>query len=252
MRDVNELRPAPAPGDHHTIVLTDGSELRTRTVVLAMGVAYRRLGIPALEELTGTGVFYGASPSEAAQFTGGRVTIVGGGNSAGQAAVHLSRYAQLVTLVVRGPDLGASMSQYLVTELGATANVEMRLRTEVVDGGGDGRLEWLALRDGGGVERHEADALFVLIGALPRTAWLPSEITRDELGFLPTGSELGDAWNAPGRVPAPYETSVPGIFAVGDLRARSVKRVAAAVGEGSVVIQQVAEHLERLRRAAVH
>jgi len=231
MREVIALRAAEGG---HVVTISDGTEIEARSVVLAKGVSYRRLGIPALEELTGTGVFYGASPSDAQQFTGGDVVVVGGGNSAGQAAVHLSRYAAKVTLVVRGATLALSMSQYLRDEIDAVDNIEVRLSAEVVDGAGDGRLERLTLRDGtGATTTVPADALFVLIGAQPHTGWLPPEIVRDAHGFVVTGG--GEHM---------FETSVPGVFAIGDVRSGSVKRVAAAVGEGSVVIQQVHQYLD--------
>ncbi|HEX2063017.1 MAG TPA: FAD-dependent oxidoreductase [Acidimicrobiales bacterium] len=244
MKDVTGLR---LEGDVHLLTISDGTQVRTGTVVLAMGVAYRRLGIPALETLAGAGVFYGASPSEAQQFTGGRVLVVGGGNSAGQAALHLARYAAEVTLVVRGPTLATSMSQYLRDEIDAAENVDVRLSTRVVDGGGDGHLGWLTLRDDQGDTTTPADGLFVLIGAKPNTEWLPPGIARDQYGFVVTGTDLtptGSApeW-APERPPFMFETSLPGVFAVGDVRSRSVKRVASAVGEGSVVIQQIHEYL---------
>ena len=224
MREVNELRAVDAA---HLVSISDGTEIATGSVVLAMGVSYRRLGIPALEELTGTGVFYGPpSLSDAQQFTGGDVFIVGGGNSAGQAAAHLSRYAASVTLLVRGSSLAASMSQYLVDEISSKGNIEVRCSTEVFEGAGDGQLELLTLRDGNGATTTEpADALFVLIGAHPRTDWLPPGIERDPHGFVVTGAD--------------FETTVPGVFAIGDVRSQSVKRVASAVGEGSVVVQQV-------------
>jgi thioredoxin reductase (NADPH) len=197
-------------------------------------------------------VFYGASPADARQFSGGRVYVAGGGNSAGQAAVHLSRYAADVKLVVRGPTLATSMSDYLRHELDALANVEVLYETEVVDGRGDSRLEHLTLRSRAGESTVAADALFVLIGAAPRTDWLPPETARDRYGFLVTGTELlGDDRGArppAARAPFMHETSLPGVFAVGDVRAGSVKRVASAVGEGSVVIQQVHQLLE-LERA---
>ena len=228
MREATGLRVAD---DGHVVTISDGTEIETRSVVLAMGVSYLRLGIPALEALAGSGVFYGASPSDAQQFTGGDVFVVGGGNSAGQAAVHLSRYAANVTLLVRGSNLSSTMSQYLLDEIEAVRNVDVRLSTEVVDGSGEGRLEQLLLRGGDGVTTTvRADALFVLIGARPHTEWLPPELERDARGFVITGAD--------------FETSLQGVFAIGDVRAGSVKRVASAVGEGSVVIQQVHRYLE--------
>jgi thioredoxin reductase (NADPH) len=214
----------------HVVSISGGVEIEARSVILAMGVSYRRLEIPALEALEGAGVFYGASPSEARQFTAASVFVVGGANSAGQAALHLSRYAAKVTLLVRGASLAASMSQYLLDEISGTDNIEVRLSTEVVDADGDGRLERITLRTGSGVVTEPAGALFILIGAQPRTEWLPPEIERDARGFVTTGSDFG--------------TTVPGVFAIGDVRAGSVKRVASAVGEGSVVIQRVHQYVE--------
>jgi len=224
----------------HVLTLSDGLEIDARSVVLATGVEYRRLEIPGLDRLEGAGVFYGASRSDAQLYTGGEVFVVGGANSAGQAAVLLSRYASRVRLVVRGPTLSATMSQYLQDEIQATENVEVLLSTQVVGVEGDVELERVTLRDGAGEERVvEANALFLLIGAQPRTDWLPEEI-RDSRGFLVTGG--GER---------AYETSIPGVFAIGDVRAGSVKRVASAVGEGSVVIQQVHSYLEALQASPV-
>lgn len=236
MRDVVELVPAEAGETMHTLRVSNGAEVRARAVVLACGVSYRRLEIDSLAELEGSGVFYGASAAEAKALAGGRAFVVGGGNSAGQAAMHLARYAERVTLLVRGPSLAASMSSYLRGEIDAAGNVEVRLETEVAGGGGEGRLERLELRDraSGATETADADALFVMIGARPGTAWLPQEIERDEWGYVTTGHPERQM----------HETSLPGVFAVGDVRHGSVKRVASAVGEGSVVIQQVHSLLE--------
>ena len=215
----------------HVVSISGGMEVEARSVILSMGVSYRRLEIAALAALDGAGVFYGSSPSEARQFTGANVFVIGGANSAGQAAVHLSRYAARVTLLVRGQSLAATMSQYLLDEIAGKENIDVRVSTEVVDAEGDGRLERLTLRDGTGLTIEGADALFILIGAQPRTEWLPAEVERDARGFVVTGSD--------------FETTVPGVFAIGDVRAGSVKRVASAVGEGSVVIQRVHQYLER-------
>ena len=228
----------------HVLDLADGTEVRAGAVVLAMGVSYRSLGVEPLERLLGSGVYYGASPSEAPHFAGGSVYLVGAGNSAGQAAIHLAKYAARVTIVVRGDALEKSMSAYLIDEIAATANIDVRLQTQVVDGGGGAQLEHLTLRGpGGSSEQVRADGLFVLIGAQPHTAWLPDEIARDTHGFVVTGADLShdrllDDWTL-ARVPYEYETSFPGVFAVGDVRSHSVKRVANAVGEGSSVIQHV-------------
>jgi thioredoxin reductase (NADPH) len=240
MRDVTRLR--TEDGDH-VLRISDGSEVRARSVVLAMGVAYRRLDIPALERLQGAGVFYGSSPSEAQRFTGGQVYVVGGANSAGQAAVHLSRYAARVTMVVRAGTLASSMSQYLRDEIDAIQNISVQFSTDVVDGAGENRLEQLTLRTtDGNMTTVPADALFVLIGALPHTEWLAADVARDEQGYLVTGTDATRPQID--RLPLMFETSVPGVFAVGDVRSRSVKRVASAAGEGSVVIQQVHQYLE--------
>jgi thioredoxin reductase (NADPH) len=215
-------------------------------VVLATGISYRRIEIPALEELTGAGIYYGMSSSEASALSDESVYVVGGGNSAGQAAMHLCRYASHVTLLVRGETLADSMSQYLRQALAATSNVEVRHGVEVIDGGGGSRLEWLTLRHArsGQIERVDAAGLFILIGAQPHTDWLPNEIERDDWGYVLTGSDLvrggriREAWPLE-RAPVILETSAPAVFAVGDVRHGSTKRVASAVGEGSVVVEQL-------------
>jgi thioredoxin reductase (NADPH) len=229
-------------GDRLHLGLSDGGAVTAQAVILAAGAAYRRLGVPALEALNGAGVFYGGPMSEAHAMTGKDAYVVGGANSAGQAALHLARYARRVTLVVRAQSLRAGMSHYLVRELQAASNVDVRLGTAVVDGGGEGRLEHLVLRDdaAGDHETVAADGLFVLIGARPHTDWLPPEVTRDARGFLLTGPDLPDdcAWPLERR-PLLLETSMPGVLAAGDVRHGSVKRVASAVGEGSIAIQLV-------------
>ena len=222
------------------VTLSDFGQVHARAVVLATGVSYRRLGIPELEELNGAGVFYGGPASEAPGMAGGDVYVLGGANSAGQAALHLARYARRVTLVVRTHSLGAGMSHYLVRQVEATPNIQVRLGTEIVGGGGDGWLERLVLRDRaeGSDETVDADGLFLMIGAHPHTDWLPPELERDARGFVLAGTDLsGDgAWPLD-RNPFLLETSMPGVFAAGDVRHGSVKRVASAVGEGSVAIQ---------------
>jgi len=236
------------PGEGlHTLRVSGGLELRARTVVLAGGVSYRRLGIPALAELEGSGVFYGASAAEAKALAGRSVFVVGGGNSAGQAAMHLARYAARVSLIVRGDSLATSMSNYLCEAIEAADNVEVMLGTEVADGAGEGRLQSLTLRERARGESSTvaADALFVMIGARPSTEWLPPEVERDEWGYVLTGRDAGA--EADGR--QMHETSVPGVFAVGDVRHGAVKRVASAVGEGSIVIHQVHQRLEELSNA---
>ncbi len=248
-REVKGLR---SDDDTHVLTVSDGREIRARAVVLATGVSYHRLEIPALERLVGTGVHYGSSPGDARLFAGKRVYLVGAGNSAGQAAIHFAKWAEKATLVVRGDRLEKSMSKYLVDEIGSTANIEVLLRTRVVDGAGEGRLETLTLAsDGmgatGRTEVVRADALFVLIGARPFTDWLPAEVARDAHGFVVTGADLThdgrlEDWVLP-RSPRPFETSVPGVFAVGDLRSRSMKRVASSVGEGSGAIKEIHHYL---------
>jgi thioredoxin reductase (NADPH) len=215
-----------------------------------MGVRYRRLDVPTLDALTGAGVFYGAAVSEAASVASARVFIVGAGNSAGQAALHLAKYADDVTVLVRGAGLSETMSSYLVRHIAEAANVHVRTHVEVVDGGGVGRLEHLVLRDRrtGAVLREPADAVFVLIGAEPHTDWLPERVRRDPWGFVLTGHDLLVAGQPPAgwpasRPPLLLESSVPGVFAAGDVRHRSLKRVASAVGEGATVITLVHEHL---------
>jgi thioredoxin reductase (NADPH) len=241
------LRPE---GSDFVVTAADGSEVRSRAVVVASGMAYRRLGIPALEALTGAGVFYGAAASEAKAMTDGEVFVVGGANSAGQAAVHLARYAARVTVLVRGRSLADSMSEYLITEIESTSNIAVRHRVAVTGGTGRGRLESLILTDleSGEAENVDALALFVLIGAEPRTQWLPDAVRRDQLGFVVTGMDLLEDGQPPAgwplrRMPMFLESSLPGVFAVGDVRHGSVKRVASAVGEGSISISLVHDHL---------
>src|SRR4051794_35544537 len=239
MQRVSTLRREP---DGIVITLATGGVVTSRAVILAMGATYRRLGVEPLEALRGAGVFYGAAAAEAPLVAGEEVFIVGGANSAGQAALHLARYARRVTLVVRAARLDAGMSHYLVRQIQETANIDVRTGTEVVDGGGDGRLDHLVLRNRevGAQETVGAHALFLMIGARPHTDWLPPTVERDPNGFVLTGAELSDdAVRAFGRRPLALETSVPRVLAVGDVRSGSVKRVASAVGEGSIAIQLV-------------
>jgi thioredoxin reductase (NADPH) len=246
MRRAVGLRPGRS---HHTVVLSDGSEVSARTVVLAAGVEYRRLDVPSVETHTGAGVFYGAAGAEARAMRGHDVFVVGAGNSAGQAAMHLSRYAATVTMLVRGTSLRTTMSEYLVAEIEQAANIEVRLGIEVIDGSGLGGLETLTLRDRGSAatEVVPAYALFVLIGAEPRTGWLQGSVAMDDHGYVLTGLDAvsggrGGAWSAL-RPPLLLETSMPGVFAAGDVRHRSIKRVAAAVGEGATAISLVHDYL---------
>jgi thioredoxin reductase (NADPH) len=236
MRSVTDLRSA---GASHRLSLSNDTEVSARAVLLACGVSYRRLGVASVEDLLGRGVFYGAATGEAQALEGLPVYIVGAGNSAGQAAVHLARYASEVTVVVRGAALERTMSHYLISELRAHDRIAVRIRTEVVDGGGDGRLEWLSLRDNATGEQVTVDAggLFILIGAEPRTDWLPEAVDRDPRGYVVTGAAVR-RWPLD-RPPMAFETSMPGVFAAGDVRAGSVKRVAAAAGEGAVAVPMI-------------
>jgi thioredoxin reductase (NADPH) len=246
MQAVRSLR----PGAPHRLGLADGREIAGRAVILATGVTYRRLDVPGVDTLVGSGVFYGAAVAEAPAMAGRTVYVAGGGNSAGQAAIHLARYAAAVTILVRGAGLAQTMSQYLVTQIAAHPRIAVRTHVEVAGASGPGRLAALDLRDtaGDGTTTVPADALFVLIGAEPHTGWLPPDVARDDWGYVVTGADLGPHGTPPPgwpleRAPAPFETSVPGIYAVGDVRHRSQKRVASAVGEGSGVIAHVHDHL---------
>ena len=229
-------------GDVHEIDF-DGGTLRARTVLVACGVTYRRLGVPALEELEGRGVHYGAATSVARDMQDRDVFIVGGGNSAGQAALHLARFARSVTIIVRRDGLAETMSAYLINEIATHKRISLRTGSRVVDGGGDGRLEWIDLDSNGTIERLPAEGLFLLLGADPGCGWLPPEVVQDERGFVLTGREIPmDRW-VDGRPPAPLETTTPGIFAAGDVRSGSMKRVASASGEGAASVSQVHAHL---------
>jgi thioredoxin reductase (NADPH) len=224
------------------VSLVDGRRVSARAVILSTGASYRRLGVEPLEQLTGAGVFYGGPASEAPGLSGKDAYVAGGGNSAGQAALHLARYARAVTLVVRAASLGVGMSQYLIGAIEDTPNIDVRTETEVVGGGGESHLQELVLREKatGRETTVAADALFVLIGARPHTDWLPDGIARDGHGFVLTGEELPDGFGWPlERRPFSQETSLPGVLAAGDVRHGSVKRVASAVGEGSIAAQLV-------------
>jgi thioredoxin reductase (NADPH) len=237
-------------GPECVVTVAGGDEVRSRAVIIATGVSYRRLGIPSLDALTGAGVFYGAATSEAKAMKDREVFVIGGANSAGQAAVHLARYAARVTVLVRGKSLAESMSEYLIKEITSTPNIAVRHSTVVTGGTGTGRLESLTLLDqaSGVTETVPAAAVFVLIGAEPRTQWLPDDLRRDRWGYVVTGTDLVTGGHPPDgwplqRPPMLLESSLPGVFAAGDVRCGSVKRVASAVGEGSVAIRLIHDFL---------
>lgn len=232
-------------GEPHRVLLGD-TQVGARTVLIATGVEYRRLGVESIEELVGRGVNYGTAATTARDVKHQPVFVVGGGNSAGQAAVHLARFAESVTMLIRRPSLTETMSQYLIAELEGNPRISVRPCTAVVDGGGDdGHLGWLELRDlnSGGTERVDAAGLYLLLGAAPTCHWLPRDIAMDPHGFVLTGADTPwQSWLG-GRPPEPFTTTVPGIFAAGDIRCGSMKRVASASGEGAAVIPLVHAHL---------
>ena len=235
-------------GGHH-IVHTDGGDVHARTVLVATGVDYRRLGVDSLEELVGRGVYYGAAMAAARELAGDHVVVVGGGNSAGQAAIHAARFARQVTIVVRRPDLTASMSSYLIDEIEWNPRITVRGSTRVVDGGPDdvNHLAWLDMEDvdSGTRERVEARGLFLLLGAAPECGWLPETVLLDEKGFVLTGRDIPRERWVGDVPPEDLATTVPGIFCGGDIRSGSMKRVASATGEGASVVSSVHTWLAR-------
>ncbi|MHB0857254.1 MAG: NAD(P)/FAD-dependent oxidoreductase [Anaerolineae bacterium] len=252
-REAVDLRSDDAEGrtssSEQVVMLSNGERIRSRAVLLAMGITYRRLGIPSLDRLMGAGVFYSTAVSEAQAMRGKDVYVVGAGNSAGQAAIHLAKYARRVTMLVRGDSLGESMSDYLVQEIQSSLGIRVRLHTSIVDAMGERLLEGLVLRNhiSGKTEQVEAAAVFVLVGGVPHTDWLPPTVRRDSQGYILTGADLLDEEaRVDGRVPLPLETSMPGVFAAGDARHGAAKRIASAVGEGAIAIQYVHEYLAGL------
>ncbi|MEU9338281.1 FAD-dependent oxidoreductase [Streptomyces sp. NPDC048290] len=239
-------------GGSRTVRFADGTAIAAHAVILATGVSYRQLAAPGLPALTGCGVFYGSALTEAAACQGHDVYIVGGANSAGQAAMYLARGAKSVTLLVRGPDLSASMSHYLIQQVDEAPNIAVRCNTVVESAHGDGELEQLTLRDvaTGGSELVDAKWLFVFIGAAPLTDWLDGAVERDRRGFILAGPDLTPDGRPPAgweldRPPYHLETNIPGVFVAGDARAESAKRVASAVGEGAMAVMLVHRYLEQ-------
>jgi thioredoxin reductase (NADPH) len=241
VQDAVALRPE---GAGRFVELSGGSTLSSNCVLVASGVSYRRLDVPGFEELTGAGIYYGAAPAEARSCSNQRVVVIGGANSAGQAAVYFSGHATQVTMLVRGQSLQASMSHYLVERLEQLDNVDVRTQTQAVGADGNGHLRALRVRGPDGDEAEiGADACFVFIGASPRTDWLSGVVARDERGFILAGPDVpAEGWPLR-RDPYVLETSVPGVFVAGDVRARSVKRVASAVGEGSMAVSLIHQYL---------
>jgi thioredoxin reductase (NADPH) len=240
-------------GPYRFVKLADGSEISCHTMLIATGVQWRSLDVPGMERLQGAGVYYGAGPAEAISCKDEDVYIIGGANSAGQAAMNFSKYAGSVVMLVRGNSLAASMSQYLIDQIKQTPNIQVQFRSTVEEVHGESRLEAISIRcgDSGQVDRVPAVALFIFIGAMPRTEWLAGVIERDERGFILTGPELAREDRRPkgwplDRDPTLLETNVPGVFAVGDVRHGSVKRVASGVGEGSIAVQFIHQYLAKL------
>lgn len=242
-----------ADGPYRHLKMNDGSEVSCHALILAMGVQWRKLDIPGVDRLQGAGVYYGAAQSEALACREEVVYVVGGANSAGQAAMFFSRFASRVVMLVRGPSLAATMSQYLIDQIKATENIHVEFRTRVVEAHGEDRLQALTLACDASGDNYEvpATSLFIFIGAEPSTAWLDGLVQRDERGFILTGRDLLVNGKRPAewtlnRDPGLLETNVPGVFAVGDVRHGSIKRVASSVGEGSVAIQFVHQYLSKV------
>jgi thioredoxin reductase (NADPH) len=237
-------------GGERIVTLEDRTRLRSRCVVIASGVQYRKLDVPLLEQFEGAGIYYAATEMEARQCRGEEAVVVGGGNSAGQAIAYLARHAAKVHVILRGNDLGARMSRYLVDRIDGTENVIIHRGTRIRKLEGNGHLSAVQL-EGGEVDRIETTSLFLFIGADPNTGWLHGCVELDSKGFVLTGTALppgiaeADRWHAAGRAPFLLETSLPGVFAAGDVRAGSAKRVSSAVGEGAMAVSFVHAHIAR-------
>jgi thioredoxin reductase (NADPH) len=232
-------------GTARIVELGDGMSLSANTVLVASGVSYRQMDAPGFPELTGAGVYYGAAMTEARACSEQHVVVIGGANSAGQAAVHFSGFARQVTMLVRGDSLAKSMSHYLIEQLAQLPNVDVRTGAQALSAQStDGKLSAIAIRAADGSESVEpVDACFVFIGATPRTDWLDGVVARDERGFILAGPDVPAATWPLSRAPLGLETSVPGVFVAGDVRARSIKRVASAVGEGSMSVSLIHQYL---------
>jgi thioredoxin reductase (NADPH) len=248
-----EVRSLRIDGPYRILTLSDGSEISCHALVVAVGLSYRKLDVPGVEALTGAGIYYGASLTEAISCRDQEVFVMGAGNSAGQAAVYLAQYASKVTMLVRGDSLAAKMSQYLVERIEQIPHVEVQLNATIAAAMGDGHLEQVVVCDipTGREETRRADAFFIFIGAVPHTDWLEGVVKRDKYGFIPAGPQLMEDGKPPKGWPLerdPYllETSVPGVFVVGDVRSNSVKRVASAVGEGSISVQLIHQYLSKV------
>jgi thioredoxin reductase (NADPH) len=240
-------------GPYRLVKLADGSEISCHTLLIATGVQWRNLDVPGVGRLQGAGVYYGAGHAEAISYKDEDVYIIGGANSAGQAAMNFSKYARSVIMLVRGDSLASSMSQYLIDQIKQTPNIQVQFKSRVEEVHGESRLEAISIHcgDSGQVDRVPAIALFIFIGAMPRTEWLASVVERDERGFILTGAELLREGRRPkgwslDRDPGLLETNVPGVFAVGDVRHGSVKRVASGVGEGSIAVQFIHQYLAKV------
>jgi thioredoxin reductase (NADPH) len=253
MLSPQEVTGIRAEGPYRILTLADGSEINCHALLIACGVSYNVLDVPNASELSGAGVYYGAALTEAMLYKDQEVMLVGAGNSAGQAAMYFAKYASKVTMLIRGSSLAASMSQYLIDQIDATENIELRFRVQVVEVQGDKHLEQVVLEDRNTGE-HEAlhsNALFIFFGAKPYTDWVGDAIARDRLGYVLTGPDiyvngrLPRSWRVD-REPFLLESSMPGVFVAGDARHGSVKRVASAVGEGSIAIQFVHRYLATL------
>jgi thioredoxin reductase (NADPH) len=240
-------------GPYRFLKLADGAEISCHALLIATGVQWRKLDVPGVARLTGAGVYYGAAMTEALSCRDEDVYVIGGANSAGQAAMHFSKYARRVVMLVRGPSLSATMSQYLIDQIKATPNIQLEYNSSLVEAHGEERLEAISVYCSESNETNmvPASSLFILIGAMPRTDWLADVVERDELGFVLSGSDLLREGQRPrgwqvDRDPGLLETNVPGVFVVGDVRCGSVKRVASGVGEGSVAISFVHQYLSKV------